>query len=154
MSGWVLLVWILPMSLVLTVVVTAIVRNEKKRRFAGRSPMPPEEVYAQYYAESDVPRRVVLDTFARVADVLNDIPVALLRPSDRFDKELAVAVDPVFDDSLAMLQHEFRLELQDYRPPGKEQIETLDDLVRAVAAHEARRNQEGSRRKPVPEPPV
>lgn len=52
-----------------------------------REPLDDDAIYARYYADSKLPKTLVLQLWHEVADTLK-VPASKLRPDDRFGKEI------------------------------------------------------------------
>jgi hypothetical protein len=115
--------------------------TKRKRRtvFGGREPVAAEEVFARYYADSGLDERVVVQLWSDCAAKLK-VPAEKLRPTDRFEHELAVA------DFWSSLD-DLREDLADYALSRAKKLgatidlkspKTLDDLIRQLALIETR----------------
>lgn len=118
-------------AVALSVLVGILISRGRQSAFRARENLPLEQIYEEYYRDSDIPSSVLNETLTRVAEVL-EIPAGKLRPTDSFDSELGPVADPVFDDVLAELRDEFSKELDVRALSLKGEIKTLDGLVRAV----------------------
>ncbi len=61
-----------------------------------------EEVYSLFFADSGIPKEVVLELWMEVATIL-DLPAGKLRPQDRFDAELGPERGWEWGDNIAIL---------------------------------------------------
>ena len=117
------------------------VATKRKRRtvFGGREPLAAEEIFARYYVDSGLDERVVVHLWNDCAAKLK-VPAEKLRPTDRFDQELAAAdswsslADPREDLASYALSRAKKLGTTvDLKSP-----KTLNDLIRQLALREMR----------------
>ena len=105
-------------------------RKRKAARLGDRGEMPPEEFYATYYAESGIPRPIVLELLKEIAESI-EIPIPLIRPTDSFERELSDFDDEMCDGGMAEISFRAhgRVQLHGVRlEPG--QIKTVDEYIR------------------------
>jgi hypothetical protein len=104
-------------------------RNKKRDRFKDRENLSPEQIFDMFYRETGCPRELVMDLWNEVADVL-EIEPGKLRPTDRFDKELAAVEGWEFDDDLTALS---AAAMHGCQTKGLEKdlstIQTLEDYI-------------------------
>jgi hypothetical protein len=62
--------------------------RQRLRHIRNREDLPMEAIYSQFFTEANLPKGLVLELWNEVATLLR-VPPGKLRPSDRFDKELA-----------------------------------------------------------------
>jgi len=111
-------------------------RDAKLARVAGRSTMDFDEFYRAFYAGSGLPADVVRRALQEVAE-LSGIPAVMLRPTDRFDKELAPVRGSEFGDGLALLSPQMRRRLKRaHLTEDLSAVKTLDDFIRHIARSE------------------
>jgi len=112
--------WSLPSSM----------RKRKAARLGNRAEMPPQEFYSTFYAESGIPKPIVLELLEEIAESI-EMPISLIRPTDSFERELSDLDDEMYDGGMAEMnfrahdrvqRHGVRLE------PG--QIKTVDEYIR------------------------
>jgi hypothetical protein len=112
---------------------TNAMRSQKAARLRDRAPLSDVEFYQQYYEDSGLDRDSVARVRSDVAAAL-ELPPQFLRPSDRFDRELAPASGWAgWDDGLTVLQ---RAGVKGV-PRGKidwSRVQTLGDLVRQACS--------------------
>jgi len=105
---------------------------KKRERFAGRPNVSPEELQRQFDTTGLSPIEFAL--FLRQITEATDIPQGKLRPSDRFERELAPVRGWEYDDGLnllpEMLQEKFGGECRDF---DLKRNPTLGELLSAVA---------------------
>jgi cbb3-type cytochrome oxidase subunit 3 len=105
---------------------------ERSRRIADRPELSSEEFVAHFYGAGDVDPKRLLAALHDVARLL-DLPPGKLRPSDRFDRELAPAKGWELDDGAALLG----ALLKQHRGSdtiNAKSIETLNDFLRAASS--------------------
>ena len=71
--------------------------RRRLEHFADRDDLSPDSIYSQFFAANNLPKELVLELWNEVAVPLR-VPPGKLRPSDRFDKELAPMEGWEFDD--------------------------------------------------------
>ncbi|MCG6552538.1 MAG: hypothetical protein L7F77_09440 [Candidatus Magnetominusculus sp. LBB02] len=119
---------------VLGAILTEIFNGDKARRkrFLGRAELCPDEFYQQYYEKSALPKDLVIEILNDVAHALF-LPAALLRPTDRFTKELASEPGWEFGDGLGLMEMKLdillRIKDPNYYLPD---LNKLDDYIRLV----------------------
>jgi hypothetical protein len=98
---------------------------------AGRESLPLQAIYdqAQYLGIIHFDRFHELMT--HVSQELG-IPAGKLRPSDRFDGELAPAQGNEFDSGVAMLAYDLKLAAKRHRRSLDGNVYTLDDYLRLM----------------------
>jgi hypothetical protein len=69
----------------LALVVSWLRRYRASRELRPRESLDDEAIYASYYAESNLPKALVLQLWHEVAETLK-VPASQLRPGDRFGK--------------------------------------------------------------------
>jgi hypothetical protein len=114
--------------------------RRRRAQFGSREQLSGEQLFADYFSDSDLPKQVVLGLWNECADKLR-VPASKLRPTDRFKQELAVAnfwasLDDPRDD-LAHFVREFAKE----RSTGIDlaNSETVGQLVDQLARIEVGR---------------
>jgi hypothetical protein len=101
----------------------------KAARFSGRPRLSVDEIVQCYFESTDLPPRVIADVWKETAKTLRLDP-GLLRPSDRFDRELtSVPGFPVEDEFLAL---DDKLDELGHKP-DESRISTLGEYVEYVA---------------------
>ncbi len=71
-------------------------------RFDDREDWPREKLYLQFFAQSNLPKDLVFELWDEIATTLR-LPAGKLRPTDRFDRELAPLKGWEFDDDIVEL---------------------------------------------------
>ena len=74
-------------------------QRRRLARFADREELSAEQIYTGFFATTHFPRALVSELWTEVALPLR-VPPGKLRPSDRFDKELAPVKGWEFDDDI------------------------------------------------------
>jgi hypothetical protein len=92
---------------------SSILARRKRQSFQRRESLSPQEVVTRYYANTGLDMTIVLAIWNECARHLK-VPVDKLRPTDRFDRELAPA------DFIVV----------DLKTPA-----SIDDLIRQLAIH-------------------
>jgi hypothetical protein len=62
--------------------------NQRLKRLRNREDIPMDAIYSQFFSGANLQKDMVLELWNEVATLLR-VPPGKLRPSDRFDKELA-----------------------------------------------------------------
>jgi hypothetical protein len=62
--------------------------KQRLKRLRNREDIPMDAIYNQFFSGANLPKDMVLELWNEVATLLR-VPPGKLRPSDRFDKELA-----------------------------------------------------------------
>lgn len=106
--------------------------HQKLTRFQGRAEMRESEFYSTFYSGSGVS----IETVSRVLKDIEDateIPSSQLRPTDRFDTELAPVKGWEFGDGLSLLawltDRSLKKNEVDF---DRTKIQTIDDFIRQV----------------------
>src|SRR5208283_2362757 len=73
--------------------------KEKLKRLQNREEFTSDEIYSRFFADKHLPKGLVLELWNEVADSLR-LPKGKLRPSDRFDEELAPVKGWEYDDDI------------------------------------------------------
>ena len=104
-------------------------RRERRKRLSGRRDLPLETVYTEFFAAYRLPKELVLDLWKEVATSFG-MPPGLLRPSDRFDKELGPVKGLEFDDDIIVLEQRAKMRLHKLAVKvDLSKIETVRDYV-------------------------
>jgi hypothetical protein len=117
-------------------------------RLAGREELLPEQQYQRYYTDSGLPEEVVCRALRDVARAAG-VPVGLLRPTDRFDTELAPEKDELFDSDWSVFSWWVGRKLKRQGTTVQDLgVESLHDFVLRVAplVYEPHVNREPQRR--------
>lgn len=112
-------------------------RRGSREPFVSRPSMTIADLHAAFYAHSAVSQGDLAAALGEIGRVLG-VPVDRLRPSDRFDVELAPEKGWEFDDPLAELTEvvERRLRTCGLDEGQVAGIRTVDDFVRLALAEE------------------
>jgi hypothetical protein len=87
-----------------TVLLWAYVPHRKRlKRFEGRPDLSLDQIYANYFACKNMPKELVCELWNEVSKSLH-LPSGKLRPTDRFDQELAAPKGWEFDDDIVEVQ--------------------------------------------------
>ncbi|SRR5713101_841985 len=107
------------------------IRNQRLKRFKGRSSLTPDEIYQQFYSSSGIPKTVVLDVLKEISEA-TEIAQGLIRPTDRFDIELAPAKgwEEMDDASLELKTYAEKL---GNRTVSLSKVHTVRDYIELVA---------------------
>lgn len=104
------------------------------QRLSKREDLNFDLFYEERYRELGFDPERVLEALNDVARAI-DVPVTKIRPTDRFDVELAAERGWEFDDGVAVLSD--RAERKRFRrekgTTQRSKIETVDDYIRAIA---------------------
>lgn len=114
------------------------IRRKKLKRFHGREPLEEAEFYNLFYAQSGLPKALVVQALRDVASTLN-LPQGKLRPSDALYDDLGPVKGFEYDDELNLLEdfvHGKLKKLGADADLGK--MSTLDDLIRTLVTAEMR----------------
>ena len=103
---------------------------EKRRRFANRQPIQPEDIYNVFYKDSGLDRELVDYYWKETARLLSLDP-RLLRPEDTFERELGPIPGKEFEDEIEDLMDFLHLSSRErdiqYTPS---ELLSLDDLIK------------------------
>jgi hypothetical protein len=103
--------------------------KEKLKRLRNREEFTSDEIYSRFFADKNLPKGLVLGVWNEVADSLR-LPKGKLRPSDRFDKELAPVKGWEYDDDIVEViwaaQHQIKESGATF---DLSKIQTLGDYV-------------------------
>lgn len=104
-------------------------RRRRLERFSLRENLSLDSIYNQFFAANHLPKGLVLELWNEVASPLH-LPPGKLRPTDRFDKELAPVEGWEFDDGTVevhwLAQHRLKKYGVNVNIPG---LQTLRDYV-------------------------
>jgi hypothetical protein len=84
----------------------------KQARFTDRENLNVEEIYQRYFSDSGLRKEKVIDLWIKIAQTLHLEP-GRLRPTDRFDAELAPVQGHLVEDELIDLEELARDQFQD-----------------------------------------
>src|SRR5690349_16481125 len=77
--------------------------RQRLKRFAGRSELSLDQIYGEFLAPRSLPKELACELWKEVAESLR-LPPGRLRPTDRFDKELAPPKGWEHDDDVVEVQ--------------------------------------------------
>ncbi|MCD6405362.1 MAG: hypothetical protein J7M19_06015 [Planctomycetes bacterium] len=77
--------------------------RKKRRRFQDRADITEYEFYRTYYKDTGISKETVCEVLCVVGSG-TEIPATRIRPSDRFDKELAAVRGWEWDDGLVEVE--------------------------------------------------
>jgi hypothetical protein len=109
-----------------------LVRRRRRLAFADRIDMSMDSLFEQYFASTGVQKSVVEHALAEIANAI-DLPVGKLRPTDRFERELAPAQGWEYDDGIGIVAALAEKRLSGLPPDVRPRIETVEDFVRLAA---------------------
>ncbi|WP_323153190.1 hypothetical protein [Stenotrophomonas maltophilia] len=98
-----------------------------------REGISPEKFYEQYYGESGLDERIVIELLNHVAQELR-LPVTKLRPEDRFAVELAPRKGGGWDSGYGILLYEIQRHAKRKGIHVDRKICTIDDYLRVMSA--------------------
>ncbi len=120
-------------------IVIFVVRNfgrirRKRKRFAHRSALPCDRIYQTYFAESGLDQIDVQESWQELATTLK-LDSQRLRPTDRFDRELAPVAGTTKLDELDVLEAvlAIRVRARSLQAVDLETLDTIDDYIRATS---------------------
>ena len=116
-------------------------RNAKQKRripFQNRPDMSEEEFVFTYYRNTAIPKETISDVLKVVANA-TEIPASKIRPSDRFDRELAPVRGWEFDDGIAEISWFAKSKIKKAGVHEPVQVDTVDDLIRYIARLEVQK---------------
>jgi|HubBroStandDraft_1064217.scaffolds.fasta_scaffold302818_2 hypothetical protein len=127
-------VWILA-ALIIAGGLGALIPWSKRRRsirvLDARESFDDETFYARYYADSSLPKALVIQLRREVAETLK-LPAAKLRPDDRFGKQ--IGVHWITSDDLDVLANKGRNRAKALGlTVDLHKINTLDEYIRCFA---------------------
>lgn len=103
--------------------------RQRLRRFEGRRDLSLDEIYSEFFADKGLPKELVCELWKEVSLPLHVAP-GKLRPSDRFDQELAAPKGWEFDDDIVEVQWAAERRLQQSGTQADlSQIKTVADYV-------------------------
>lgn len=107
-------------------------RRRSLAALESRESLDDERFYNQYYANSTLPKSLVVELRHEVADALK-VPVQKLRPDDRFGKDIGTYW--IISDNLDMLAVKGRNRAKALgRVVDLQKLNTVDDYIRCFAA--------------------
>lgn len=108
---------------------TYVPRRQRLKRFEKRPELSLDQIYADFFAAKNLPKDLACELWNEVSESMH-LPPGKLRPTDRFDKELAASKGWEFDDDLEEVQWaaEHRLKQRGIQA-DLSQIKTLADYV-------------------------
>lgn len=109
-------------------------KNDKVTQFKNRPNLSLEDIYDQFFAESQLPQEIVAEVWQELANTL-ELPAGLLRPEDRFDRELAPQEGNEWDDPIGVLPATIKRHYKEVGMPlpPLTQIQTVRDYIYFVA---------------------
>jgi hypothetical protein len=78
-------------------------RRQRLKQFQGRPDLSLEQIHGEFFGRANFPKELVSELWNEVAESLR-LPPGKLRPTDRFDKELAAPQGWEFDDEILDVQ--------------------------------------------------
>jgi hypothetical protein len=109
------------------------IQRQKLKRIEKRARLDPEEFYGQFYAQSTIPKTIVISALSEIAKA-TEVDKELIRPTDRFDRELAPAKgwEQLDDGSLDLITYVQKLG-HTAPKPDFQNIHTVNDYIQLVA---------------------
>lgn len=77
--------------------------RQKLKRFEDRSDLNMDQIYAEFFASKNLPKELACELWNEVSGSLQ-LPPGKLRPTDRFDQELAAPKGWEYDDDIVEVQ--------------------------------------------------
>lgn len=104
-------------------------RRQRLKRFENRPELSLEQIYGEFFAGKNLPKELAYELWNEVSASLH-VPAGKLRPTDRFDQELAAPKGWELDDAIVEVQWaaERRLK-QSETQADLSQIKTVSDYV-------------------------
>ena len=124
-------VWIFGVALVAASVFfwSLIPHRRRLMRFRQREELALDTIFTDFFGASGFPRPLVLELWNEVASLLR-VPPGKLRPSDRFDKELAPVEGWEFDDEIGDLNWAAEKRLKELgKSADLPEIQTIRDYI-------------------------
>ena len=100
--------------------------------------MNEEEFIRTYYEDAGIPKEIISDVLKEVAGV-TEIPLTKIRPTDRFDIELAPNRGWVFGDKIAEISWFVQSKMKQAGISEPVKLHTVDDLIRYIAKLETQK---------------
>lgn len=107
-------------------------KQKREAAFHNRSDMTEEEFFLTYYKDTKIKKETISDVLKVVSDA-TEIPVMKIRPSDRFDREFALARGFDFDDGISEISRFLKSKMSQMGITETPKLYTVDDLIRYVA---------------------
>jgi hypothetical protein len=114
-------------------------KRKRRVRFQDRPEITEDEFFSMYYKESGIAKEIVSDVLRRIANA-TEISALKIRPSDRFDRELAPVKGWEYGDGLAEISWFVKDKKKEARVRESVQLHTVDDLIRYVARLETQKS--------------
>ena len=131
MGEWWLVVGIFSAIVLILLVSTQVMLRKKRARFASRDNLSEDDLIAKFF-EPRMSRQIIIGVL-EVVSKASDIPMGLLRPTDRFKDELAPERGWEFDDGISLLpltlSKHFGGDPSDY---DLTRHKTIEELIRVV----------------------
>ena len=140
-------IFILVVSLVALVIITFSER-QRRERLENRCSMTGDQIYDRFFASRGFPKELVLELWDEIATVVQ-LPAGLLRPTDRFDEELAPleGADLWYDYASVHAVAERRMDKCGFTG-GSSQIKSVGDYIEFFCDPDSRRNMTCGKRRP------
>ena len=100
----------------------------KRARFANRESLSTQDLFIKYFSGT----RVQQETFSRIWEAAArnlNLDATRLRPTDRFDNELAPVKGHLLEDELVALNEYYRAECRRIGVADPPRLQSLNDLV-------------------------
>ncbi len=115
-------------------------RRAKRKRgapFQDRPDMTEEEFFHTYYGNAKIQKQTVSEVLKIISDA-TEIPLAKIRPSDRFDREFALTRGFDFDDGISEMSRFLKSKMKQVGISEVPKLYTVDDLIRYVSRLETK----------------
>jgi hypothetical protein len=106
---------------------------KKRARFLDRASTPPSEIFTTYYKNQGVAESRFQELWSDAARILKLDPTRL-RPSDRFNVELAPVKGHLAEDELVDLEEYYSAECKRMGLPSPPRLQTLGDLIQVLGS--------------------
>jgi hypothetical protein len=108
---------------------TFIPRDQRIKRFEDRTELSLDQIYGEFFAPKNLPKELACELWNEVSASLH-LPPGKLRPTDRFDQELAAPKGWEHDDEILEVQWGAERRLRQNGTQGDlSQIKTVADYV-------------------------
>jgi hypothetical protein len=104
-------------------------RRKRLKRLDGRDDLSIDQIYTEFFAGNNLPKELACELWNEVATCLR-LPPGKLRPTDRFERELAAPKGWEFDDDIVDIQFASNRRLKRSGVQADlSQIKTIGDYV-------------------------
>jgi hypothetical protein len=129
------IVAIVTLGLASNFLVTTVARRRRLKHLRGREELSAEDIFARYYAGRSQSQKEAFARYWQECARQLRLPAQLLRPGDRFDRELGSlrALDPFSDRKEDLAQYALDEARRRNRSWDLGRVETFGDLVEGLA---------------------